>query len=433
MSVKLILIGVQSRLNSLHVDAHRSMIVALVVIVAVAGLAAPRYGRSQQTPEMKLKKDLRSKASYSSWARSEIATGPGIRLKRTTFEKNYGGTAYSFIIQCPNRSAIPDEVSANSSNTFCYGSFHPPSGLLEVDTGFFFYYEILVPKGTEWVPSGYYMDAATKVPLFGGDGARRLECTIKKSGSTNPAVGAPFQCATSWTGSGNDSEPHWKVTGNPVEEIDASNSANATRAAQLIADNCKEVDTLRCRWNRTKNSVAFLPDRAKWRQVTDYADSCPPTKNAVLTLTKSVQISWSDKVGGKIAAKLTGHLVAATVEASVEANYEHSITQTDTWSQTYTYPIPNGYRSALYLQHGMLEVTGDFAITTDKGQRYQINNAVFLFPLSDEVRMEDRGQSIPQGVIQHVDLPCSVAAPPQGAPPPRGPKVITGTVTKKTP
>ena len=426
MSVRLTLSGIRSGLNRLHIDARRIAIGALAVILPLAVLVAPRYARSQQTAEPKLKKDLRSGASYSSWARSEIATGPGLQLKRTKFEKNYGGSEYSFIINCPNRGEIPDEVSANSSRSFCYGSFHPPSRLLQVDTGFFFYYDILIPNGTGgWKPSGYYVDAATKVPLFGGEGARRIECTIKKSGSTDPAVGAPFQCAVSWTGKDNDSEPHWKVTANPVEVIDATNSDNVTRAAQLIGENCKEFDTTSCTWTRTQKSSVFLTDRDDWVQLTDWGDSCPPaTKEDVLTVTRGVQISWSDQVGGKIAVKVSGKLI----ETSIEANYQHAVSQTNSWSQSYTHPIPLGLRQALFLQHGMVEVTGDFSIITDKGSRFLIKDAVFRFPLKKELKVDGRGQPIIVSRIQKAELPCSAKAPAPGPPPARA---RTGVVTTK--
>ena len=431
MSVKLTLSGIRSRLNRLHMDIHKTMIGVLAVILAFSVLGAPRYARSQQTAELKLKTDRRSGASYSSWARSEIATGPGVQLKRTKFEKNYGGSEYSFIINCPKWAELPDEVPANSSRSFCYGSFHPPSGLFQVDTGFFFYYDILIPNGTGgWMPSGYYLDAATKVPLFGGEGDRKLECTIKQSGSTNPAVGPPFQCAVSWTGSGNDSQPHWKVTANPLEVIDASDSANVTRAAQLIGENCKEFDTPRCNWTRTEKSRVFPAPRTDWVPVSNWGDSCPPlTKETVISVSRSAQISWSDKVGGKISVQLASDKFVVKVAATLEANYEHTITQTDTWTTTHQHTIPLGWRSGLYLMHGMLEATGDFSIVTDKGNRFLVKNAVFRFPLQKDVQPEGRGQPVLQGAIMHADQPCSKEAPADGAPPPAGAR--TGVVTTK--
>lgn len=430
MSAKIILSAVKSRLKRLHI--HRSVIAALAVVLTVAGLVTPRYGRGQQTPQPKQKPGSTAGAGFSSRAYSEIATGPGVQLKRTRFEKNYGGSDYSFIKECPGYGGIPDDISANDTRSFCYGSYHPPSGLLEVDTGFFFHYDIFLPNGTGgWRPSGYWVDGAAKVPLLGGDGARRLDCTIKKSGSMEPAVGPPFRCDVSWKGSGNTSQPHWKITANEQKVIDAANSANVELAAQLIAANCKEMDTARCEWTRTQKSSAFVSQRDDWVPLTNWADSCPPADTRFeLSATDNVQISWSDKVGGKITGKVTGDVLAVKVEASLEANYEHSITQTNSYGRGYKYQIPLGYRAGLYVQFGMLEVTGDFSIVTDKGERFLVKNAVFRFPLTKEVKMDGRGQPIVIAAVRHVDLPCEQKAPAAGAPPPARGK--TGLL-RKTP
>lgn len=395
--------------------AHRITFGALAFVMAVAWLAWPKCGLA---------------AKYSSWARSEVAVGDGIQLKLTKFEKQFGGKDYSFIGQCPGYSTIPDQMSQNSTSNFCYGSFHPPSGFFEVDTGFFFYYDIMVPDGSGgWKASGYYVDAATKVPLFGEP---IIECTIKRSGSTTAASGPPFRCDASFTNSGNNSEPRWKIAAKPVQVIDASVSSNVARAAQLIGENCQQFDTVHCDWTRTQKSSAFLPDRNNWQSLTNWADSCPPTdpnKPFVLNSTRNVQISWSDKVGGKIAGKVSGDAFLLKVEATVEVNYEHSISQTDSYGEGYTYTIPYGYRAALYLQHGLLQVTGDFSIVTGTGDRFLVKNAVFIFPIQQEVQVEGRGQPVPRGVVQHVDIRCPETAPTLAGPPP--PDAKLGTVTEQ--
>lgn len=432
MSVKVILGGIHSGLNRLHIDAHRSMIAALAVVLVVAGLVAPRYGRSQQTRGPKQKAVSVRGASFTSRADSQISTGAGVQLKRTKFEKQYQGKDYSFIKECPNSGGIPDDVSAGNTRSFCYGSYHPPSGLTEVDTGFFFYYDISIPSGKGgWMPSGYYVDAAAKVPMC-CEADRKIDCTIKKSGSTNPADGSPFRCDVSWTGSGNSSAPHWKVTANEVKVIDAANSANAERAAQLIGDNCKEFDTARCQWTRTQKSSAFVTRQDDWVPLTHWADSCPPaTREFELTATRNVQMSWSDKVGGKIAGKVIFDAFIGKVEASIEANYEHTIAQTNSYGEGYKYSIPLKYQAGLYIEYGLLEVTGDFSIITDKGDRFLIKNAVFRFPLAKDVKVEGRGQPIRVARVRHVDVPCSEEAPAAGARPPA--KARTGLVTRKSP
>lgn len=433
MSVKVILSGIQSGLHRLHIGAHGSMIAALAVILIGAGLVSPGYGRGQKKPAPKAKGVSAGGAGFTSRADSEISTGAGLQLKRTRFEKTYGGTSYSFIKECPGYGGVPDDVSASSTRSFCYGSYHPPSGVFEVDTGFFFHYDISIPNGTGgWRPSGYYVDAAAKVPLLGGDGARKLDCTIKKSGSTNPAVGPPFRCDVSWTGSGNTSSPHWKVTADEEKVIDAANSANVERAAELIAANCKEMDTARCQWTRTQKSSAFVSERDDWVPLTHWADSCPPADTRFeLSATDSVQISWSDKVGGKITGKVSGDFLALKVEASLEANYEHSVTQTNTYGRGYKFQIPLGYRAGLYVVFGMLEVTGDFSIVTDTGERFLVKNAVFRFPLKKDVKMDGRGQSIKMATVKPVYLPCDEEAPALGAPPPA--KARIGLATRKSP
>ena len=396
-------------------DARRVRIGALMVGLAVAGLVMPAYGTGKPKGKPALKKAPGSGRGFKSWVESEIAAGSGVRLDLTSFKKEYGGQDYSSVETCPGYFEIPKQISGGSTASFCYANMENDSGY---DTGFFFYYDILVPDSSGgWIPSGYWVDGAAKVPMLGG---RHLDCAIKRSGSTNPVAGAPFSCATSWTGSGNTSKPHWTIAAKDVTVIDASSSANVARAAKLIGDNCQVFDTPRCIWTRTQKSSAFLPDRNEWQSLTNWGDSCPPTdpnRPFVLNSTRNVQVSWSDKVGGKIAAKLTGDVFVFKVEGSVEANYEHSITQTDSYGEGYTYPIPYNYRAALYLQHGMLEVSGDFSIITDT-ERFLIKNAVFRFPLQKDVIVEGRGQPVPRGVVVHVDLPCSQKAPANGTPPP---------------
>lgn len=432
MSVKIILSGAKSALHRLHIDAHRSMIAALAIVLALAGLVAPKYGKSQKKPKQKAVPT--SGAGFKSRADSQISTGAGIQLKLTKFEKHYDGKNYSWIQTCPNTGGIPDNVSASNTSSFCYGSYSGSAGVFEVDTGFYFYYDILIPNGTGgWMPSGYYVDGAAKVPMC-CEADRKLDCAIKKSGSTNRADGAAFRCDVSWTGSGNSSEPHWKVTTNEVTVIDAANSANVERAAELIGAYCKESDTPRCSWTRTKKSTAFVASRDDWVPLTHWADSCPPTdpnKLFELTATRNVAISWSDKVGGKIIAKASGKFVFAQVEASIEANYEHSITQTNSFGEGYKYTIPYKHQAALFVVYGMLEVSGDFTIATETGQRYLIKNAVFRFPLSKDVKVEGRGQPIQFARVRHADLPCDDDEPAPGAPPPA--KAKTGLLTLKTP
>jgi hypothetical protein len=396
-------------------DAHRIRIWTLAVVIAVTGLAAPIYGSSEQTGKPELKTASGAGDGFDSWVKSEIVTGVGVRLKLTQFKKEYDGQDYSTIEKCEGYSEIPQEVSDGSSYTFCYACMERDKGY---DTGFFFHYDILVPNGTGgWMPSGYWVDGATKVPMIG---SRHLDCTIRRSGSMNPADGAPFSCGTSWTGSGNTSQPHWKVTAKDVTVIDASYSANAERAAKLIGDNCQVFDTPRCFWTRTQKSSTFLPERSDWQSLTNWADSCPPTDPKhlfVLTSKRNVQISWSDKVGGKISAQMGAEAFVAKVKGTIEANYEHSITQTDRYGEGYQYTIPYNHRAALYLQHGFLEVSGDFSIITDN-DRFLVKNAVFRFPLEKDVQVEGRGQPVPRGVVQHVDIPCSEKPPSDGAPPP---------------
>ncbi|HEV7509272.1 MAG TPA: hypothetical protein VGS07_30630 [Thermoanaerobaculia bacterium] len=391
---------------------------ALAVVVAVFGFAAPGYTSSEEPPKPELKIVQHGGKRFTSWVESEIATGEGVRLKLTNFEKTWNGVDYSYITLCAGFAAIPEQVSDNKSYSFCYASLHDSMDFHNFDTAFSFHYDILVPNGSgEWVPGGYWVDGAVKVPMIG---APRIGCEIKQSGSTDPAAAAPFSCASSFTGSGPTSKPHWKVTAKEVQVIDASNSANAARAAQLIADNCKITDTPRCAWTRTQKSSAFLADRNDWQSLTNWADSCPPTdpnRLFVLNSNRNVQISWSDKVGGKISAKVSGDVLVYKVEGTIEANFEHSITQSDSYGEGYTYTIPYNYRSALYLQHGMLEVSGDFPIITDS-ERFLVKNAVFRFPLQRDVQVEGRGQPVPRGVVIHVDVPCSEKAPANGAPPP---------------
>jgi len=384
-------------------DSYKIRTGALVVVMAVVGLAAPAYGDG-----------------YTTWVNSKITTGKGVRLKLTQFEKKFDGVGYEYISDCSSTEwGMPSEVSDDTTASFCYASIHPPAGLPQIDTGLFFHYDILVSDGSgNWTDSGFWLDGAVKVAMVGDN---KIDGNIRVSGSTNRAPEAPFVCETSWDSTQeNAPEPHWRITAKDVTVIDASNSANVGRAAQLIGDNCESFDTPRCRWSRTKNSSAFLADRNDWQSLTNWADSCPPaTKEFVLSSTRNVQISWSDTVGGKISAKMGGKAFGLTIEGSIEVSYAHSITQADTYGEGYTYSIPLGYRSALYLQHGMLEVSGDFAIITDK-DRFLVKNAVFRFPIERDVQVEHRGQPVPRGVVVHTDVRCSAAPPLRGAPPPPG-------------
>jgi hypothetical protein len=398
-------------------DTHRTRIGVLAVVMAVVGLAGPICGSSAQ------------QRVANSYAESELATGEGLQLKLTLFEKRYDGGDYSYIDTCQSYSKIPDLVPDRDYRTFCYGSFSEHVQLKNFDTGFYFHYDILIPNGTGgWRPSGYWVDGTAKVPALG---EHKIGCAIKLSGSVDAAAAAPFSCATSWTGSGATSEPHWKVTARPVQVIDASKSANVDRAAGLIAANCAIADTPRCVWTRTQKSSVFLPsDQNEWQSLTNWADSCPPTDRNhlfVLNSSRNVQISWSDSFGGKVSLKVTGDVMVYKVEALLEVNYQHSITQSDSYGEGYTYTIPYNYRSALYLQHGMLQVSGDFSIITDT-DLFLIKNAVFRFPIQKDVLVEGRGQRVPRGVVQHVDVPCSEKAPANEGLPPR--KAMHGLATK---
>ncbi|HEX8173320.1 MAG TPA: hypothetical protein VF824_22490 [Thermoanaerobaculia bacterium] len=396
---------------------RRRLGIALVVSIAASAAFA-------QQPQPKLKPLAGSRAGYTSWARSELATSEDVRLRLTKFEKRYAGGDYSYISECPGSSGVPGELSEKSSSSFCYGSFHENLDFKDYDTGFFFYYDIDMPAaGGGWMPSGYYVDGAVKVPMIGEP---KLECTIRLAGSTAAAQGAPVRCETSFTDSGNDSRPHWKVVANPQKVIDASVSSNAPQVAQLIADNCKLFDTPQCYWTRTQTSSAFMQEQKDWQSLTNWADSCPPTdpnRPFVLSSNRNVQVTWSDKVGGKISGKVGGDVLVVKVEATLEANYEHAVGQTDSYGEGYQYTIPYGYRSALFLQHGFLQVGGDFSIVTGGGERYLLKNAVFQFPLQKEVQPGGRGQPVARGYVQHVDVPCKQKAPADGAPPPRRAKL----------
>jgi len=276
------------------------MNVRLGIVLTIVAFAA--YGQTPEPPG--------GGRSFSSWAYSEITAGNGVRLKLSHFQKQYGGTDYDFET-CPGYSAIPDQVSEGSSH-FCYACFEGNKGF---DTGFFFYYDILVPNGTGgWMPSGYWVDGAAKVPMMGG---RKIDCTIKRSGSSERAAGAPFSCETSWTREGNVSEPHWKITARDVTVIDASDPANVDRAGKLIGDNCQVFDTARCNWTRTQKSSAFLPDEKDWLPLTNWADSCPPaTKEFVLKFSNAKGVNWSDTFGGKISGKVKADAFISSLEVT---------------------------------------------------------------------------------------------------------------------
>ncbi len=375
-------------------------------------------------------------ASFTSRAESELSVASsGVKLVRTVFKKEYGGSSYSWITPCPGYSEIPENVGPDSSSTFCYGTYSGSSGAFEYDTGFFFYYDILIPNGKGgWKPSGYYLDGATKVPLTGEP---KIDCTIKKSGTTEASTGAPFKCAYNFTGSGNTSSPHWKLTANPINVIDASKSDEVEKASELIGANCKEISTVQCAFGVSKNTVSvFLQDKEKWEPLTHWADSCPPTdpqRPFVLTATESVTVSWSDAVGGKISGKLKVNTIISEIEVTLEANYLHTITQGDTYGQGYQWTIPYGWRAALYLEHGILQVTSDFNIITNKGERYLVKNAVFQFPLSRDVYPhKDGGQPVRRAVVQHVQVRCDKDMPRGGfRGVPRG--AITGPVKPPKP
>jgi hypothetical protein len=404
-------------------------VVAALALAACGGSEKKQAeAEPQATQKPPITKDPRSGDGYTSWARSDVTTGDGVQLKLTKFEKSYAGTSYDFVTACSDYGgAMSSEVSANGSDEFCYGSFHPPATFLQVDTGFYFYYDILVPKGGGWGPSGYYVDAATKVALIGDP---KIDCSVKKSGSTTPDNGAPYKCATSFTESGNNSRPHWKITASPVQVVDATDSSQVQQAANLIGANCQSFDTPSCDWEQTQKSSVFEPDQKDWTSITDWADSCPPVEKehlTQLTFDRSVDIAWKDTVGGKLTAKIKiGAEFVASVEAGLETSYEHSITQTDTWSTGYKYTIPYNYKSALYLQHGMLTVTGDFSIVSG-GDRYLVKNGTFTFPINQDVQVENRGQTIKRGYVHHVDIPCSQKTPAKGAPPPSSAQVGLAT------
>lgn len=379
----------------------RGRIAALAVALAVVCAGPAAYGQDEDDDR------------FRSRARSEIIAGDGIRLKLTNFQKHFGGSDYQFDI-CHLSGGVPSEVPPLTNMPFCYVCTGHNMNF-SYDLGFLFYYDILVPDGRGgWMPSGYWVDGAAKVAFIGD---RVLQCAIKRTGSTTPEPDAPFSCEIWWTGSGKDSSPHWKIRAKDVKTIDASIPENVDRAAQLIGDNCQTFDTPRCKWTRTQKSSAIVPDEKDWVSLTNWADSCAPaTKEFTLKFSNTKGVNFSDTFGGKISGKFKGpENFIASLEVTIEADYHHTITHSDSFTEEYTYSIPLGYRSALYLQHGMLEVTGDFAIIAEH-DRYLVKNATFLFPLTRDVWVAE--QRVSRGIVQHVDIPCSAKPPRDGEPPP---------------
>jgi hypothetical protein len=286
------------------------------------------------------------------------------------------------------------------------------------------YYDILVQRKGAWRPSGYYADMATKVAKIGD---RQIDCTIKESGSTAPASGAPFRCNRWWTGDGADSHPHFEVKANPVTVLDAKDSSQVQQAVGLIKTSCDRIDTPRCSWTRTAKSTAFAPskspaDQAQWIPLTSEFDSCPPTDPhdlSKISFEKTVGIGWADEFAVKVSGEAGFDVAVAKVKAGIELEYSHSVEQHIEEKETYEYTVPYNYRSALFMLHGFLTVTGDFDIVTPGGDRYLVKDATFEFPLSQDVQIEgNRGQTVKRAVVIHDDKICDNANPPHGTSPP---------------
>lgn len=370
--------------------------------------------------------------SYETRAAGQIITGQDVRLKLTKFQAEYAGKKFEQVRPCPDpqSNSIPSSVSNGRTENFCYQVESAFTGSQAIpDTGFFFYYDIEVPGNTGgWRSSGYYVDGATLVPFVGHN---VIECSIKKSGGTKPVSGSPFRCETSWGNPGQnfDPQPHWKVTSNPVHVFDAK--ADPQRAAQLLEESCGDnvANTPQCSFDRTKTSVAFVPSDAKdWTPLTSWDNSCPPSvdPNHLTTVhyTQSTSISWSDTFGVKAGVKLKAP--GGIVEGSVEASYQHSVAQKVTYEEAHSWTIPFKLRGALYLAHGFLEVTGDFNII-HRSDLYIIKDASFQFPLSKDVQMGGRGQTVRKAVVEHVTVPCDQKPPANGAAPPADAKAVPTT------
>lgn len=394
-----------------------------LALAAMGGMAPGLAAGGTQPVEVKLESGAihRWVASY---AFGKLSAGDGVRLQRTRFETQYDGTDYAGTRECGKSKGAPDTLEEGSRD-FCYGVYSDDGpSFAHFDTGYSAHYDILARVGDDWKPSGYYVALAGKVPMI-GDPA--IFCEVRKSGANWAAKGAPFRCEESLTAHQGDPKGardlNWKITPAPVKIIDATDSAKVDQAAALIGQYCKTLDTPQCQWTRTqKSSAMLLADESDWLPLTNWDDSCPPTdptRLTVVTATHSAQLSWSDKVGGKISGKVGFDALGAKVEAAIEANYEHAITASDTFGEGHQYTIPYNYRAALYLQHGILEVTGDFAITTQADEHYLIKNASFRFPLQKDVKLAD-GLVVRRGVVQHVTLPCTQPPPTFGAPPPKG-------------
>ncbi len=399
----------------------------IVLLAGVALLPAACGDSGSHTASTQAPAPPSAKNSAGTWVTQAITevtpTGDDIELQKTKFVKQYEGGDYSYITLCRENDA-PDLVEPNVTKSFCYGSYHEGFALNHNDTGFYMYYDILVQRKGAWRPSGYYADMATKVVRIGD---RRIECTIKESGNTAPAVGAPFRCNRWWTGDGADSHPHFEVVANPVKVIDAKDSSQVQQAASLIKDNCDRFDNLRCAWTRTAKSTAFAPskspaDQAQWIPLTSEFDSCPPTDPhdlSKLSFEKTVGIGWSDEFGVKVTAEAEAKIpLVAKVKAGIETEYSHSVEQHIEEKESYEYTVPYNYRSALFMLHGFLTVTGDFDIITQGGDRYLVKNATFQFPLSQDVQIEgNRGQTVKRAVVIHDDKICDNANLPHGAQP----------------
>jgi hypothetical protein len=344
-----------------------------------------------------------------------VVTGPGVNLKSWYFDN---GPADKLALPCFSpTSPFPEKISESSSTPFCYEKemYSNRSGQ-GVDTRIVFYYEIHTNQGED---TGYYVDGAAFVPNVGRN---EESCTIRERVSgKDVSPSSPYTCAVSWASSDPhsiDPEPHFSITMKPVTTIDAKTDPNPTRARDLVLKYCTTDDSPQCQWRKTASS-AFVQPKGDRTQVTSVHSTCPPeTKESELSYEKKVHIEWSDNIGVKVSAETKVNVFGQSVKASVEAEYSHEVSAGVETSEKVKHFVPEGYRGALYLSAGVVEVQGTVNIFAPD-RFYKIVNVIVDFPLSNEYRPPNNQPPIPIGVVDPEYWKCEASQPtypPSGSP-----------------
>ena len=333
-----------------------------------------------------------------------IAAGTGLDLKLASQTTTQAST------NCGGGSTTPPTtVAAGESANFCFQSgsvFHP-------DAETTFTYAIADSTDVLW--------AHSNVPLAGSN---VVECQVRKNGTDKLDTRSLYACSVAWTadgGHGNNPKPKVSVFAKPTAEV-----TDINQARKILIDNCAAGQP-ECTYKSAKQQIVAAP-QSQWRLYGSPQTNCNSKEPDKHIVADGQTISWKDTFGIKATAKFD----LKVVKAEVEGEYAHEIEEAHEFSEHHEQSVEYGTTAAFFIQPGVLDIVGDFLISTPD-KVYSIKNFAFDIPISSQYNPPGGGTPIPQQRVISMSWPTDCSKPDagpkvkQGDPPPLGAVKISST------